>query len=293
MRVVEPNNYIQGQPPKKRKLFLFIIIFLLAVVLGFGIWKIFFNKESSVEQQKTTSDVIIDQTQQETQPEPPPVDNVKDTLILFEPNEFRDLFDNANLPNTTKIVTKPSITGNATADARIISIAENRGYKLRSTPTVSLTQTIEGFLVQNAVVEAYAKLKQEASDQGLTLSIVSGYRSVDYQRTLFMQRLSATGATVDQVASGQADDKVNKVLITSSIPGYSKHHTGYTLDLKCVGTEFEKFKNSACFTWISADNYKAAKEAGFIPSYPEGADSQGPDPEAWEYVYVGTDMLYE
>jgi len=94
------------------------------------------------------------------------------------------------------------------------------------------------------------------------------------------------------VAAGAADDKVNTVLITSSIPGYSKHHTGYTLDLLCGGWEFENFKNSPCQKWIIADNYKVAKENGFIPSYPDGADIQGPDPEAWEYVWVGAERLY-
>ena len=128
---------------------------------------------------------------------------------------------------------------------------------------------------------------------GHNITVISGYRSVERQRSLFLSRLAATGATIKEVAAGTADEKVNQVLITSSIPGYSKHHTGYTVDLLCAGFAFEDFKNSTCNVWISDDNYKLAKQNGFIPSYPPLADSQGPDPEAWEYVYVGTDLLYE
>ena len=147
--------------------------------------------------------------------------------------------------------------------------------------------------MQAPVVQAWLGLKSAAATEGLSMSIVSAYRSVSHQRSLFLTRLAATGATIQQVADGLADDKVDSVLVTSSIPGYSKHHTGYTIDILCAGWAFENFKNSPCNSWMIANNYKVAKEHGFIPSYPENADQQGPDPEAWEYVWVGTDVLYE
>jgi LAS superfamily LD-carboxypeptidase LdcB len=43
---------------------------------------------------------------------------------------------------------------------------------------------------------------------------------------------------------------------------------------------------------MSKDNYLQAKKYGWIPSYPEGAQQQGPEPEAWEYVWVGTASLH-
>jgi len=33
------------------------------------------------------------------------------------------------------------------------------------------------------------------------------------------------------------------------------------------------------------------KRFGFIPSYPENSGKQGPEPEPWEYVWVGEDVL--
>jgi LAS superfamily LD-carboxypeptidase LdcB len=53
------------------------------------------------------------------------------------------------------------------------------------------------------------------------------------------------------------------------------------------------FEQSVCFGWLSKGNYKNAKSNGWIPSYPDGAKKQGPDPESWEYVWVGKQNLIE
>ena len=145
--------------------------------------------------------------------------------------------------------------------------------------------------MQEPVVQAWIDLQSVAASEGLQMSIVSAFRSVDTQRSLFLSRLAAQGVSINDVANGVADEAVNEVLVTSSIPGYSKHHTGYTIDIACAGFAFESFGQSPCFAWLSENNYEQAKKYGFIPSYPEDADMQGPDPEAWEYVYVGADLL--
>lgn len=219
-------------------------------------------------------------------------DSVNDSLRLFSDNEFRLLYDNVRQSGLEPVENTPVITGNDITDMRIRKIAEERGYRLRHSANVVLVP-IDGQKLQTAAATAWEKLKQAALTAGYDISLVSGFRSVDDQRELFLQRLYATGATVKSIETGDADNLVDSVLQTTSIPGYSKHHTGYTLDLYCAGFAFEKFKDSTCHTWLSAENYKKAKEYGFIPSYPSEAAGQGPDPEAWEYVYVGTELLYE
>jgi LAS superfamily LD-carboxypeptidase LdcB len=76
------------------------------------------------------------------------------------------------------------------------------------------------------------------------------------------------------------------------VPGYSRHHTGYTIDLWCEDGS-STFLSSSCYKWISDNNYLKAKQSGWIPSYPAGTDDQGPEPEPWEYVWVGTERLME
>jgi D-alanyl-D-alanine carboxypeptidase len=298
MRIVEPRQQTAPTVKKKRfskKSILKPLAVLMAVSLiasvGFVLQKKVFNKKADPNSQVLASTPTTPENT-ETPQETLQADTVKDTLRNFSANEFKLFYDNLRQPNLEPVENSPIISGNDTADARIRDIAEKRGYRLRSSPSVTLT-AVDGERLQAPAAEAWLKLKEKAVSAGHTMSLVSGYRSESDQRALFLSRLAAAGATIEEVANGKADDLVNKVLITSSIPGYSKHHTGYTFDLQCAGYDFENFKNSPCHDWMAADNYKIAKEFGFIPSYPDGADAQGPDPEAWEYVYVGTELLYE
>ncbi len=279
MRIIEPKKY---EKTRKSKIRLVLFVALLAIT-------IFIFRSGKAEGPIIDTDPVISDVN--TKPNIEPEQTITPGLRTFSGNEFRTLYDQLKQPNLDKIDLPPTITGNEIADTRIRQIAEARGYKIRSNPTVTLP-SVDGFQLQEAVIQPWTNLKNSASKAGLTISLVSTYRSVDNQRSLFLSRLAAAGGSTEAIARGDQDDIVDSVLITSSIPGYSKHHTGYTFDIKCAGYAFENFKNSPCNTWLEADNYKVAKELGFIPSYPIGADAQGPDPEAWEYVWVGTDVLY-
>jgi LAS superfamily LD-carboxypeptidase LdcB len=216
----------------------------------------------------------------------------KNELRNFTDNEFKAFQDNVLLPDLKRIENPPSITGNEEADARIKDIAEKRGYRLRSEPSTEL-ELVNGLYFQKQSGDAWLKLRKSASKAGLTLSVTSAYRSVDEQLKVLQDRIKAADFTVQDIADGSVNTELIDVLARTAPPGYSKHHTGYTIDLYCAGTDFYEFASSPCFEWLSADNYKIAKEYGFIPSYPPLADAQGPRPEAWEYVWVGDTFLYE
>ncbi len=217
------------------------------------------------------------------------------SLKEFTGEQFKELARAVKYPNTQLFAEPPVITGDKLADARIRKIAEARGYVLTSIPETSIEKIheprLEGDdLLQPLAAIAWRDLKTAAKRDGIPLSLTSAYRSPEYQRHLFMGRLSARGVTVAQIAAGQADSAIEAVLSQAAVPGYSRHHTGYTIDLWCEdgsGT----FLSSMCFDWISADNYKIAKQTGWIPSYPEGAELQGPEPEPWEYVWVSKDLV--
>jgi D-alanyl-D-alanine carboxypeptidase len=287
MRVIDPNSFKRSTGTKKSKniskkaILLPLLLLLIVLVLYINS-----NKASSPELTEIIADtnIIEDDIEVETSNIP--------TLIQFSGNEIRLLFDNLIQSNLTKVNVPPYITGDDIADTRIRQIAEQRGYKLRSSPITKVTN-IDGYPLQKEVHQPWVNLKRNALKEGLNISIVSAYRSVNDQRVLFLERLYAEGVNVSEISSGKADIEIDKVLVTTAVPGYSKHHTGYTLDFACAGYAFENFKNSNCNEWLVANNYEQAKIHGFIPSYPVDADLQGPDPEAWEYVYVGTDVLYE
>jgi len=288
MRVVEPSDFKKTNKPRpsKKNRYLFVLLLVVGIVGFFSLYS------ASDESQDTgTSTSENNQVQAETSNTEPIEDDLQPGAVrTFSGNEFKIFYDNLLQPNLDQVDVPPPISGNDIADARIRTIAEKRGYKLRSSPTVSLS-SIDGFMLQKAMHQPWRELKQAATQDSIPISIVSAYRSVDDQRQLFLARLRAEGVDIADVEAGLADAEIDNVLITSSIPGYSKHHTGYTVDFLCAGFEFENFKNSPCNDWIVADNYRVAKINGFIPSYPPDADLQGPAPEAWEYVWVGSDLL--
>lgn len=204
---------------------------------------------------------------------------------IFSGLEFQALYEkiSQNYENVNPINVRPTITGNVAADSKIQTLAENRGYKIRS-------EAIDK-KINTKTETAFSQLKQAAkTESDLDLVLVSGFRSIEAQRNIFKNQLG-NAFTNSQIANGKADDKINKVLESSSPPGYSRHHSGYTIDLGCKDDNLTNFKNTACFSWLSKNNYENSRRFGFIPSYPEGAINQGPNPEEWEYVWVGKDNL--
>jgi len=178
------------------------------------------------------------------------------------------------------------------ADARIRAKAEARGYHLSRIPMGAIVKLKDeprlenDDLLQALPAESWYKLRTAARREGYPISLISAYRSPEYQRDLFLSRLYATGVTEEQLASGAGDKAIDAVLTLTAVPGYSRHHTGYTVDFWCEDGSLT-FLASSCFKWLQANNYQKAMEYGWIPSYPEGATEQGPEPEPWEYVWVG------
>lgn len=212
------------------------------------------------------------------------------TFKTFSGKEFEDLYNSFVYPNTQSINEDTPITGNDKADTRIRQIAVERGYKLRSAPVTDTFKEVQkDMFLQQKAAQAWRVLSKKAAKDGLTLKLTAAYRSAKDQKAIFLSRLK--GVSYVLIAEGKADDKVDMVLETTALPGYSRHHTGYTVDIACASDPSVKFENSACFNWLNKNNYLNAKKSGWIPSYPDGAGKQGPRPEAWEYVWVGTDVL--
>jgi hypothetical protein len=117
--------------------------------------------------------------------------------------------------------------------------------------------------------------------------VISGFRSPDTQRALFLRNLPSAAA----IAAGTADAAVDLAMHWVAPPGFSKHQTGYALDLAAPGGTQNQFVGSAGERWLSAGNFANARRHGFVPSYPAGATAMGAFAEPWEYVYAGVDAL--
>lgn len=300
MRVIEPPNKhrrptVSRAKSKKRPLRTFTLIGLLFIA-GFAFLSLANSYRdtalNSSNQQGTLATSTIDDLRA--------VAGARDVKFkYYAGDQFQRLYESILYPNNQPISSVPSITGDTIADARIRTIAESRGYVLRSVPVLPIVQTKEprledDDLLQPKAYRSWQVLKEQAKASGLNLVLNSGYRSVELQRTMFTDRLRASGINTTDIVSGRYDNQIVQILSLVSPPGYSRHHTGYTVDLACDdGGASKTFKQSKCFKWLSANNYDHAKRSGWVPSYPEGASEQGPEPEPWEYVWLGVDQLAE
>jgi D-alanyl-D-alanine carboxypeptidase len=218
----------------------------------------------------------------------------------FSPNGFRQFYETLAFPRTRPISEPPAITGDPLADARIVKQATARGYRLRAEAEPEALESYGPFRLQPAALGAFRRLLKQAAAEGIRLEMASGFRSVDRQRAIFLIALNAQGLRrigrpyrAEELASGAAEAAIEAVLAESAPPGFSRHHTGYTLDLNdsSTGRDFIEFAGSPAYRWLSAADFLQAKRFGFIPSYPAGATAQGPDPEPWEYAWVGEELL--
>ena len=205
-----------------------------------------------------------------------PVAGAAESLPDYTGDEFSRLFsvsvgDPAHDP--------PEITGSNDVDARIRAVAEARGYERRPVADGAL-EWVDCHLLRPGAAAAWRRLADAAAAAGYPIGIVSGFRDLASQRSLFLRRLSGT-----------SEAAIDLCLRWTAPPGYSKHHTGLAVDITAIGSGAGSFGSSGAYAWLTADGYRNALRFGFIPSYPPDATSVGPNPEPWEWVYVGTDAI--
>jgi hypothetical protein len=220
-----------------------------------------------------------------------------DRFPVFTPDEIVALIERTALPGTVAPAEAPPITYDGAADARIRSRAEATHYRRRPLSAVERSASA-GVVLNVEAADALVRMRSAAGGAGAPFVAVSGYRSPDDQRSIFLRELAARGSarigrpyTIAEIASGAADAAIDDVLQLNSIPGYSLHHTGDAVDLTAPGGSLAGFSSSAAYRWLAADDFANAKAFGFLPSYPDGATAIGPDPEPWELTYVGTRQI--
>lgn len=212
------------------------------------------------------------------------------SFSCFSGDEFVDLYEEIypeeNI-NKTHVVFE-----NNEIQTYVKTIAEGLGYTPRSFINEEHLITVGEFEIPQEVWESYLQLKEHMAQEGITLSMTSGYRSFEKQKELFLNTLNLSPQETTLIPTGVYDTDIKDVLSRVAFPGYSKHHSGTALDFGC-GTEVVvyNFSSTPCYEWMSYRNFARIKEYGFIPSYPEGVEYQGPHPEPWEYVWVGSEVL--
>ncbi|WP_459128872.1 D-alanyl-D-alanine carboxypeptidase family protein [Guggenheimella bovis] len=161
---------------------------------------------------------------------------------------------------TTSVVNKFNSLSDEYAPTDLVEIKTNS------------TRTLE---LRKEAAEAWTRLEKDASDQGLTIVVVSAYRTKEYQQTLY--------------ENYQKKNKVNAVLY-SAYPRRSEHEMGLALDLGYKDSLPDHFFDHPEGIFLR-DN---AHKYGFILRYPEGKEEiTGYAYESWHYRYVGEKLAKE
>lgn len=180
-------------------------------------------------------------------------------------------------------------TAHSTTDPNSLWVVVNKAHALNPrdfvpsdlvVPNVPLRfpgdQTME---LRADTAAALEKMVAAAKSDGIDLMLASGYRSYNYQVSLYNSYVNQHGQT-------EADT-------FSARPGHSEHQTGLALDIEPVSKNCEV---DQCFggtpegQWVAAH----AAEYGFIIRYTVDNQSiTGYEAEPWHLRYVGVSLAQE
>jgi zinc D-Ala-D-Ala carboxypeptidase len=136
----------------------------------------------------------------------------------------------------------------------------------------------EEFLDAEAAV-AFEKMRAAARSEGVQLMPISGFRSISDQQTLFIKQIERRGSAA---AAAQV----------SAPPGYSEHHTGYSVDIadeQKPDTDLKyAFQDTNAYQWLIIN----AIRYGFEESFPQN-NWQGVSYEPWHWRFVTSPRAME
>ena len=151
----------------------------------------------------------------------------------------------------------------------------NKTYALPSTfvpenPETPVTEARSNKSLDKDLMAAFRKMQADATADGLNIYIASGYRSYDYQVSLYNRYVAKDGKAAADTYSSR--------------PGNSEHQTGLCFDLNSIEDSFQYTSEGK---WVNNNCYKY----GFCIRFPKGKDAYtGYQYESWHLRYVGTEL---
>ncbi len=122
-------------------------------------------------------------------------------------------------------------------------------------------------------LQAFENMKMKAKEEGISLKIVSGYRSFQTQQSIYQRNVRLYGEEIANTFSAK--------------PGQSEHQTGLAFDVNSTRWDF---KDTVEAKWLAENCYNF----GFIIRYPEDKQEiTGYVYEPWHIRYVGNKVANE
>jgi len=138
---------------------------------------------------------------------------------------------------------------------------------------------VTGIQLRSDAANAFKQFTKAAKAKGVSITLVSGYRSYAQQQSLYNDYVRQYGQQTADTLSAR--------------PGFSEHQTGLSLD---IGNPNGSCALESCFASTPAGRWAAdhADEYGFVIRYPEGYGAiTGYTYEPWHLRYVGPKLEAE
>lgn len=168
-----------------------------------------------------------------------------------------------------------------------ISFSQNNYSEKALTGRGDLVLVGETIQLQKEVLEAFDKMQDEALKEGISIQIVSAYRSFDRQKSIWNKKFESyisNGLTQQQA--------INKIIEYSTIPGTSRHHWGTDIDIIdgaiAAPKELllqENYENTGVYVKLKEWMDLNAEKFGFYLVYDNNPLRKGFKYEPWHYSY--------
>lgn len=148
-------------------------------------------------------------------------------------------------------------------------------YQTAATESLAAIDGVGKVLLQRAAADMFARMQVSAKKDGILLVPLSGFRNYKKQHDLFFQGAKFKG-----------ESKASRSHVCAP-PGYSEHHTGYSVDVGDGSFQNQNleltFKQTAAFRWM----LKNAGRFHFELSFPKERKHSQIAYEPWHWRFVG------
>ena len=152
-------------------------------------------------------------------------------------------------------------------DPRLVLVNGNLPLEETPSPTLAVADDATGEQLETEAASAYRTMAKAAQAQGVTLTLVEGYRDADASKK------QAQSSRTDAESAGSAAER-------------GEHATGYGADIlsdEC-SEKTAAFAKSRAYEWLTA----YAAEYGFVERWPEDRQAAtGVEASPWHWRYVG------
>ena len=251
---------------------IFVLLLLLLLALGaFGLWKLLDRGE---EEEPSSRSSKPEPSSSSSRTE----DDVQTGGGEIEPPESSLPPEESSQPESSQ----PQPVATDDGDWNLILI--NPTHAIEQEPAIEFDE-VQGFKFDKRIAGKVRELIAAAKEDGYSLAIVSGYRTMDRSRVLYANKI----AEYKNMGYDEATAKVEAAKWVAP-PGTSEHHSGLAMDI--VSGDYytkyndlvEAFENEPEAVWLREN----CARFGFILRFPKDKVAvTGINYEPWHFRYVG------